>query len=241
MGNPHYNTWGGKNNSWGNRNRKGKSSSSSSSGGNNSDGGGFNTFGKVFIGGCVLLALSHTGLGPIIETADNIKEAFDIGSKMRNNSSSSSSKSNKSNKSNSKSNKSAKHSDSKKYDTKIGASDVKDIMEHISDIMEDLESEGIDTSDPDVITVDYSAFDSDADYIVAIKNRLPDLDKTTTFIATSKKMSYNKMEDEYERLVEVINNNLSAPNGIFTGVRIKGILGVPDNDKLTITVTYYTN
>ena len=236
MGNPHYNTWGGKNNSWGNRNRKGKSSGSS---GNSGGGGGFNTFGKVFIGGCVLLALSQTGLGPIIETADNIKDAFDIGSKVRNNKSSSSSKSNS--KSSSKSNKSAKHSKSSKYDTKIGASDVKDILEHISDVMTDLESEGIDTSDTGVVTVDYSAFDSDADYIVAIKNRLPDLDKTTTFIATSKKMSYNKMEDEYERLVEVINNNLSAPNGIFTGVRIKGILGVPDNDKLTITVTYYVN
>ena len=26
MGNPHYNTWGGKNNSWGNKNRKNKES-----------------------------------------------------------------------------------------------------------------------------------------------------------------------------------------------------------------------
>ena len=70
MGNPHYNTWGGKNNSWGNKNRKNKES--------NNSGGNGNKIAKVAVAGVCLFVLANTGFGPIIETAENVMDVFDF-------------------------------------------------------------------------------------------------------------------------------------------------------------------
>ena len=79
MGNPHHNTWGGKNNSWGNRNKKGKSGG----GGPVRDDEAWSKGAKVVAGGVVLLVLANTGLGPVVETAQNVMDVFDFGNDVK--------------------------------------------------------------------------------------------------------------------------------------------------------------
>ena len=136
MGDPHYNTWGGKNNSWGNKNRKGKSS-----GGSQRDDEKWSRGAKIAVVGVVLLVLANTGFGPIIETAQNVVDVFDFGKDVKkqvtsNNNATQSKGSNKV--------KSGEENyKSVKYDIDLDASDVKDILDFFNT---QFEASGVDTN-----------------------------------------------------------------------------------------------
>ena len=130
MGNPHYNTWGGKNNSWGNRNRKNQNS--------DKGGGNGNKVAKAVVAGVCLFVLANTGLGPIIETAENVMDVFDFQKEVVESTKSDTKSNTKSNK---KSNKKGKDNfKSLKNDADISASDIADILDNL---YEKLDSSGL--------------------------------------------------------------------------------------------------
>ena len=132
MGN--YNTWGGKNNSWGNKNRKG---SSGGSGGPQRDDEKWSKGAKIVAAGVVLLVLANTGLGPIIDTVQNVTDIFDFGKEntevvetsVKNNTGSNS--------------KQSKGYKSVKGELDLDAGDVKDVLEYLS---EKLSEKSVNTS-----------------------------------------------------------------------------------------------
>lgn len=232
MGDPHHNTWGGKNNTWGNKNRKGRSSSKNT--GNNS-GGDFNKFGKVFLGTCVILALSQTGLGFIPETIGNISDALDFGKSVKE--VTSSNKTTTSSNS-TKSTKQAKKDLEKSYDDvdykiDIEAQDVVDILEYISD--------SGNTSKTSVVFVDYEkVFKNDKNYNKNIVKKLNKYDDCVQFVAMNpQSLSEDEMKAEYERIGSIVNSNKELPIGAyFSSVSTRALYNNPSFGDLTIVITF---
>ena len=109
---------------------------------------------KVVAGGVVLLVLANTGLGPVVETAQNVMDVFDFGNDVkeqvasRNNTTDSKGKV-KSGKDNYK---------SVKCNVDLEASDVKDILDFFNT---EFQASNINTEKVKVNIVDYVAFKND--------------------------------------------------------------------------------
>ena len=228
MGNPHYNTWGGKNNSWGNRNKKGKSG-----GGPVRDDEAWSKGAKVVAGGVVLFVLANTGLGPIVETAQNVMDVFDFGNDVkeqvasRNNTTDSKGKV-KSGKDNYK---------SVKCNVDLEASDVKDILDFFNT---EFQASNINTEKVKVNIVDYDAFKNDKKYNKKIIDELSKRSGTVTFMAVCPDyLTEEEMRAEFERIDELITNNKDGiPSGVFSSIKKNGGLNVPNSGSFTMAVTF---
>ena len=229
MGNPHHNTWGGKNNSWGNRNKKGKSGG----GGPVRDDEAWSKGAKVVAGGVVLFVLANTGLGPIVETAQNVMDVFDFGNDVkeqvasRNNTTDSKGKV-KSGKDNYK---------SVKCNVDLEASDVKDILDFFNT---EFQASNINTEKVKVNIVDYDAFKNDKKYNKKIIDELSKRSGTVTFMAVCPDyLTEEEMRTEFERIDELITNNKDGiPSGVFSSIKKNGGLNVPNEGSFTMAVTF---
>lgn len=230
-GNGNYNTWGGKNNSWGNTNRKGKSGGG---GGPVRDDEAWSKGAKVVAGGVVLLVLANTGLGPIVETAQNVMDVFDFGNDIKEAKASSKAESGK----NSGKAKSAEDSyKSVKNKVDLEASDVKDILEFFQG---EFSASGVDTSDIKVNIIDYDAFKNDRKYNNKIIDELSKRSGTVTFMAVCPDyLTEDEMRAEFERIDEIITNNKDGiPEGVFRQIKRNGGLNVPNAGSFTMAVTF---
>ena len=229
-GNGNYNTWGGKNNSWGNKNRKGKSGGG---GGPVRDDEAWSKGAKVVAGGVVLLVLANTGLGPIVETAENVMEVFDFGNDIKEAKAAS-----KANNKNSGKAKSAEDSyKSVKNNVDLEASDVKDILEFFEG---EFRTTGIDASDVKVNIIDYDAFKNDRKYNKNIVDKLSKRSGTVTFMAVCPDyLTEDEMRTEFERIGELVSNNKDGvPAGVFRSIKRNGGLNVPGPGSFTMAVTF---
>ena len=226
MGNPHYNTWGGKNNSWGNKNRKNKES--------NNSGGNGNKIAKVAVAGVCLFVLANTGFGPIIETAENVMDVFDFQKEVKE-----TVKSNKksNSKTNSKTNKKGKDNfKSLKNNADISASDIADILDNLYG---KLDSSGIDTKKTTVVTVKYSSFSSDEKFEKEILKKISKYKNTVSFIAVNDtNLSEEAMQYEYERVYSMLSRCSSSFNSEFDSAIVNGMLNRPNPGSFTIAVTF---
>ena len=152
MGDPHYNTWGGKNNSWGNKNRKGKSGGG---GGPVRDDEAWSKGAKIVAGGVVLFVLANTGLGPVIETAQNVMDVFDLGNDIKEHKASSQATDSKGS---GKVKRGEDNYKSVKCKVDLEAADVADILDFFST---EFSASNVDTSDVKVNIIDYDAFNND--------------------------------------------------------------------------------
>ena len=226
MGNPHYNTWGGKNNSWGNKNRKNKES--------NNSGGNGNKVAKAVVAGVCLFVLANTGFGPIIETAENVMDVFDFQKEVVESTKSDTKSNTKSNK---KSNKKGKDNfKSLKNDADISASDIADILDNL---YEKLDSSGVNTKKTTVLTVKYSCFSSDEKFEKEILKKLSKYKNTVTFIAVNdENLSEEAMQYEYERVYSMLSRCSSSFSSEFNSALVNGMLNRPNVGSFTIAVTF---
>ncbi len=240
MGDPHYNTWGGKNNSWGNKNRKGKSG-----GGPQRDDEKWSKGAKVVAGGVVLLVLANTGLGPVIETAQNVMDVFDFGKDVKEYADT--------NKTNSKSSNKNKKGNTKKGDTyedvykniknnaDLEASDVKDILEYLHSNLADDGTEAMNTKKASAIFIDYDCFLSEKKYVKNVMEKLDKYEDTVTFVAKCPDyMMTDDMQGEFDRISEIINANLSGYDTVFNKVSMNALTNLPDPGNFVMSVTFYT-
>ena len=229
MGNPHHNTWGGKNNSWGNRNKKGKSGG----GGPVRDDEAWSKGAKVVAGGVVLLVLANTGLGPIVETAENVMEVFDFGKDI---------KQYKDAAKNSKSSNSKKKTGADAYksvncDVDLEASDVKDILEFFNN---EYQSVDLKPEKMKINIIDYDAFKNDKKYNKKIVNKLNSRSDMVTFMAVCPDfLTEEEMRAEFERISQMISDNKEGlPDGVYWKIKKNGGLNVPEEGTFTMSVTF---
>lgn len=134
MGDPHYNTWGGKNNSWGNRNRKRKDDKNNKSY-HDEPNNLFNTIAKgvaVFLAGAFVITVGKNilggALGEVLDKAETIKDTVDTIGDIKD-SVSSGNKTNTNNQSNGVSGSKTKFD----IDIDIDEDDISDILEFITE------------------------------------------------------------------------------------------------------------
>lgn len=230
MGDPHYNTWGGKNNSWGNRNRKNQTSNNRN---NNSGGGGdFNKGAKILVCGVFLFALAHTGFGWVGETIDNISDVFEAKSKIEE------VQSNRNNSSNSKpkSKNIKKEYNSVKGKIDIEADDVKDILEYLYDKLSD---NNIDTKDTDIVFTDYKALKDAKSYNKNIVKKLKKYSNPVTFVLINDgSLSSDEMETEYNRAFKLAQDNNDFSKTKFNSVIVAGRYNSPSSGNMIISLTF---
>ena len=225
MGN--YNTWGGKNNSWGNKNRKG---SSGGSGGPQRDDEKWSKGAKIVAAGVVLLVLANTGLGPIIDTVQNVTDIFDFGKEnteavetsVKNNTGSNL--------------KQSKGYKSVKGELDLDAGEVKDVLEYLS---EQLSEKSVNTSNASAVLVDYSVFKNDKSYVKNIVNKLDRYSNTVSFVALSPNiLSETEMDEEFYRISEIISNNNDIAGCGFTKFNTNGLKNNPSVGNFVFAVTF---
>lgn len=188
---------------------------------------------KVVVGGVVLFVLANTGLGPIVETAQNVMDVFDLGNDIKEAKAASKA-------SNTKSGKSKKVEDnykSVKTNVDLEASDVKDILEFFN---AEFASSGVDPSDVKVNIIDYDAFKNDRKYNNKIIDKLSKRSGTVTFMAVCPDyLTEEEMRAEFERIDKIITDNKDGiPSGVFSSIKKNGGLNVPNSGSFTMAVTF---
>lgn len=238
MGDPHYNTWGGKNNSWGNKNRKGKSSGG---GGPQRDDEKWSKGAKVVAGGVVLLVLANTGLGPVIETAQNVMDVFDFGKDVKEYSDTAKNSSKTSDKGAGKQNKD--YDDvykNIKNNADLETSDVKDILEYLHENLSESKPSAMDTKKASAIFIDYDCFLNEKKYVKNVMNKLEDYKDTVTFIAMCPDyVATEDMQAEFDKISEVIKANLSNNDSVFNKISMNALTNLPDPGNFVMSVTFY--
>ena len=223
-----YNTWGGKNNSWGNKNRKGGGK------GPQRDDETWSKGAKVALAGVFLFTLAHTGLGPIVETATNVMDVFDLGNDI---------KEQKLAKSN-KSNKGKKDSESLGYSTiknniDLEAADVKDILEFLHNELVTSDSSSMATNETTAIFIEYDSFKNSTKYNKNIMNKLEKYEGAVSFIAVHPDyLSEAEMQEEFERVADIIQSNNEGNNSVFTKIKTNALTNVPRSGSFVMTVTF---
>lgn len=235
MGNPHYNTWGGKNNSWGNKNRKGKSGGG---GGPVRDDEAWSKGAKVVAAGVCLFVLANTGLGPVIETAQNVMDVFDFKNDVKEYHDTVKSESK-----GSKNSKSSKANDSKynsiKNNVDLEASDVSDILEFLHTELTKADAEAMDTDNTTAIFVEYDYFKNDRKYQKNIMEKLEDYSGAVSFIAVHPDyLSDAEMQEEFDRVAKIINGNTKGNNSVFRKIKTNALTNVPRAGSFVVTVTF---
>lgn len=242
MGDPHYNTWGGKNNSWGNKNRKGKSGG----GGPQRDDEKWSKGAKIVAGGVVLLVLANTGLGPVIETAQNVMDVFDFGKDVKEyaDTAKSTSKSNSKSSNKGAGKKGTTYEDVYKHiknNADLEASDVKDILEYLHTKLSTERPEAMDTKKASAVFIDYECFLSEKKYVKNVMEKLEDYEDTVTFVAACPShLTVEDMNAEFEKITEIIKANLSGYDTVFNQVSMNALSNLPNPGEFIMSVTFYT-
>lgn len=219
-----------------------RSDSSGSSG--DSGGGGLGPVGKVIVGGIALYIAGSIGLGWIEDIKDSIDTAMEVRQAAKDAKELEKTEK-KDNKESAKAEKKLKNDmneqgytekfDVDKEELPLEAGDVRDIIERLE---EQVSVYNADVKSENLIYVDPVVFDNSANYNAAITNRLKVMDITpVTFVAVYEDVG-KKAEKEYEHMVDIVNINISEYNGPYESTDIRGYLGFPDSESMTIAVTY---
>ena len=213
--------------------------------GNNNDGG-LGPVGKVILGGVALYVMGSIGLGWIedikdgIDTAQEIRQAAKDAKELEKTEAKDAKKSEKAEKKLEKDMNSQGYTE--KFDTDeeelgLEAGDVRDIMEKIEEQVDVYNSN--DVNSDSIMYIEPEVFDNSANYKAAILNRLKTMDKTPiTFVAVYYDLSSKEAHKEYEHAVDICEINLNEDNGLYNSTDIKGFIGIPENETMTIAVTY---
>ena len=217
---PHHNVWGGKNNTWGNRNRKKKTS-------NGQYDGSMSKIGVAIIGGIFLFTLAHYGMDGLLDAIDNINDAKDKVEKVQDFVSD-----------NSYAEDGEVGYNKLGYfidtDVEIDSGTVKDILDFIAEIKEKL-----DVDDMNTVIMNYDTLQNDDSYNEKIIQTLSNYSDPVTFVFISNDLfDENVMNDEIERVHNLINNNVTASNTRFTNVKLSARLNSPEKGYITIAITF---
>ena len=217
---PHHNVWGGKNNAWGNRNRKKKTS-------NGQYDGSMSKIGVAIIGGIFLFTLAHYGMDGLLDAIDNINDAKDKVEKVQDFVSD-----------NSYAEDGEVGYNKLGYfidtDVEIDSGTVKDILDFIAEIKEKL-----DVDDMNTVIMNYDTLQNDDSYNEKIIQTLSNYSDPVTFVFISNDLfDENVMNDEIERVHNLINNNVTASNTRFTNVKLSARLNSPEKGYITIAITF---
>lgn len=201
---------------------------------------------KVVAGGVVLFVIANTGFGPIVETAQNVMDVFDFGKDAKEYSDTVKSNS----KSNSKSSNKAVSKQEDDYSSvykhiknnvDLEASDVSDILQYLHGNLSESETEAMNTNQASAIFVDYECFTNEKKYIKNVMEKLDKYDDTVTFIAMSPNyLQTSDMQNEFDSISEMINNNLSGYDTIFNKISMNALINLPDPGNFVMSVTFYT-
>lgn len=209
-----YNTWGGKNNSWGNRNKKGGGSSRGSSNKGSSGGSHYEPNNKllgIVFAGAFMVALAHTGFGWVNDIIDNIGTAKDaVGTVQKVSSSTNINKESSSDthrKADAPDKSDIKHINKaitdktpiNNYgDFPLGATDVRDII---------LDSEGTLQTKGDVAQIYVYTFDSvstEEGYTDNVLEAVNNTEGTATIVITKPQNEYGDIQEMYDVLKQFI-------------------------------------
>lgn len=213
-------------------------SSSGSSGGN--DGGGLGPVGKVIVGGLALYIAGSIGLGWI----EDIKDGIDTAMEVREYEKTKKKDSKESAKAEKKNNKELNDQGyTERFDVDVDGDEFPlepgDVRDIIVKLEEQVEVYNADVSTESLIYVSPLVFDNSSNYTTAITNRLKVMEETpVTFVAVYDDIGSKKLEKEYEHMVDIVNINAANYNGPYTSTDIRAYLGFPDQDSMTVAVTY---
>lgn len=218
MGDPHKNTWGGKNNSWGHNKPKKPNSQYNGS---------MSKLGTAVIGGIFLFTLAHYGYGEIIDAIDKVSSTKDKIEKVQDFISDNTYTEG----GEIATNKLGYFIDT---DVELDADTVKGILEFI----EEIKSQNT-VDDMDVVIKAYSTLDDEDIYNNDIIQNLSNYSKPVTFVFINEAiLNEDSMYDETDRVQEIVNNNLSVTGTKFTSVKISARLNQPDKGNITIAITF---
>lgn len=196
MGDPRKNTWGGKNNSWGNNRRRRNDK-------NEQQRYEPTKLFNIIAGGIALWFCGAMGWSLITSTYSNIKDAKEKVEQVQEiaNHVDSAIKSRSDNAGNENT---ADTSSEYNYDIiqeiDIDEEDIKDILDQLTEMGSSKEK---------VVIVDYSVLDNKKSYEDGIMSRLGDYDSTVAFVAFDDDTSYTEDEAkaEHDRVADLIKNN----------------------------------
>lgn len=224
MGNPHYNTWGGKNNSWGNKNRKKKNNRTS----NNQTRYKPTKLFTVLAGGCLLFLCGALGISVLSNLFTSAKDAVDKVKTIKDVAEDINHK-NTPNQADTLNHHKSTGLDID-FDIDIEAEDVKDILDYI------YEKIGA-TNIEDTIVISYEDVKTVEGYQKQIINRL---DNYNNFIIVNKEyMEADKMQAEMDQFNHMVAENLDMINGSnYNCIERSTHTNTPYAGDFTIAVTY---
>ena len=119
-------------------------------------------------------------------------------------------------------------------DVEIDAGTVKDIL----DYMEEIKGE-VTVEDMDTVIMNYDTLQDDDIYNEKVIQTLSQYSKPVTFVFISN-YSYNEtdMNNEIERVSNMVSSNISVNNTRFTDVKLSARLNSPEKGYITVAVTF---
>lgn len=198
---------------------------------------------KVAVVGVLLFTLAHTGLGPLVETAQNAMDVFDFGQDVKEYTDTVKSDSNVSNKIGVGKQDRTYEDFYKQVKNNIDleASDVKDILEYLHGELSKSNMSNMDTMKASAIFIDYDCFISEKKYIKNVMNKLDNYEDTVTFIAKCPDyIATDAMQSEFDKISEIINANLSGYDTVFNKVSMNALTNLPESGDFVMSVTFYT-
>lgn len=222
MGNPHYNTWGGKNNSWGNKNKKDKNNNGPQYSGD------FNPLGKAIIGGVFLLAISYTGLSTaadfVLDVKGKIEDAQEIKETAKK----------LVNKSGDEVYENGKFEIDWASKFELGAEDVRDILQFAIDKCPQTEQEN-------VIIIDYKALEKEGKFekkVLKTARKHKKEDSIAMLFVNTEKMTDSEMNKESDRAMRFVETNNDFSIAGFDALNIYVRKNSPENGNITVLVKY---
>lgn len=217
--NPHHNRWGGKNNTWGNRNKKKTSNSQYN--------GSMSKIGGAIIGGIFLFTLAHYGMEGLLDAIDKVSDTSDKIEKtqdfLSDNTYTADGQAG--------TNKLGYFIDT---DVEIDAYTIKDILDYMEEIKEETSIDAMDT-----VIMSYDTLQDDEIYNEKVMQSLPQYSNAVTFVFVSNNSySEENMNNEVERVSNIVNNNITVTNAQFKNVKFSACLNSPEKGYITVAVTF---
>lgn len=234
MGDPHKNVWGGKNNSWGHRNRNSNNSSNNK-----------NTYRptklfNVLAGGCLLFIAGALGFSMITSAfktvtgfADKVDKATQLVDDMTQQNVTAAKNSGAGN-SNSLM---QRTSIIDELDFDIDASDIEDIL---NKLYEDYKSNNLSSEVDTMILVEYNDVNTVKKYKKTIIDRLGGYSDLVSFgIVCTSAESQDDLSSKIDELQKLVSDNIDLLKGTgFTRTLTGGQTNIPEYDDFIFTVTY---
>lgn len=215
-----------------------------SSGGNRNSGGdgpGLGPVGKVILGGVAIYIAGQIGLGWVMDVKDKIDTAKEIKEAAK--------AVEKDAKASSKAEKKLKDDLTSggytvKFDieeNELEAGDVADILDSMTEVLEYFEDDSI-FDNYHKVYLSTEVLENSANYQYAINKRLDQFNaEPVVFMITYSDISEKKMDQYWENAITMRSNNNLEYRGQYgyTTTYLKGMMGVPNNEDLTVYLAFY--